>query len=211
MAAAASPKALSKNLSPKQRLEALKALVRFKGDEKKRHNGRVSEAQTGLKKLALGEIPETHAACVQRLKDIQARWKEVDDKKKDRTNFNRVQEEAEYQILFEDIREGTQVELPGTEVVITLDSLQHLKRATTAVKTADAERDDAEPAEGEDAPKLPPPADAKVLADLDAALDGFIAEAKIAPAALPTDAQAVHPDDAKPGRKPAANAAPPVH
>lgn len=209
--AAASPKALSKNLSPKQRLEALKALVRFKGDEKKRHNGRVSEAQSSLKKLAMGDVPETHAACVQRLKDIQARWNEVDEKKKDRTNFNRVQEEAEYQILFEDIREGTQVELPGTEVVITLDSLQHLKRATTAVKTADAERDDTEPEEGEDAPKMPPPADAKVLADLDAALDGFIAEAKIAPAALPTEAQGVHPDEAKPTSRKLAAAPAPVH
>lgn len=203
----------SKNLSPRQRLEGIKALVRYSSDEKKRLGGRVSEAQTEFKNLMKGEIPQTHEGCVQRLKDLQVKYAAVDERKDERSSFKRKQKEAEYQLLFEDIREGKQVELPGVETVITFDSLQHLKAATAATIAADKARPkDGE--EDEDAPKLPPPADLKVLADLDAALEGYIAEAKLSPAVLPTDAQAVHPDEQKPAGKrgkPAVNAAPPVH
>ena len=207
------PKPQSKNLSARQRLEGLKALLRYKSDESKRFTGRVSEAQTEFKNLMKGEIPQTLDACVQRIKDIQARHKEIDDKKDERASFKRKQKEAEYQLIWEDIREGEQLELDGTEVVITADSLMHLKAATTATIAAEKARPK-DGAEDEDGPKLPPPADMKTLADLDAALDGFVAQAKLSPSVLPTEGQAVHPDDAtkaKPKRT-AANTAPaPVH
>lgn len=209
-------KPLSKNLSPRQRLEALRALVRHKSDESKRLTGRVSEVQSEFKSMMNDAVPQTHEGCVQRLKDLQQRYKEIDDRKGVRATFKRKAKEAEYQILFEDIREGEQVELPGTEVVITLETIQHLQAATAATREADKSRlkdNVAHDPEDGPAPKLPPPADPKVLADLEAALDGWAAEAKLSASALPTEGQAVHPDEAKPaGRKPgAANVPQPVH
>jgi hypothetical protein len=209
---------IPKNLSPRQRIEALKALVRFKGDEKKRHNGRVSEVQKEFKDLMKADAPAADSACRQRLLDLQAKWQLIADRKDERTEFKRKQDEAEYQLLFEDIREGTQIDIPGTQVVLTLDSLNHLKLATGATIAADKDR----PKDGDDdvpegGPKLPPPADLKVLADLDAALDGFISESKLSAAALATPGQGEHPDDSKPGKNarglkpPVAPSASPVH
>jgi hypothetical protein len=209
-------KRMSKNLTVRQRLEGLRALVRYKDDEKKRHNDRVSESQKEFKDLLKAAAPAADSACRQRLLDLQAKHGLIEERKGERTEFKSKQDEAEYQLLFEDIREGKQVELPGTEVVLTLDSLKHLRLATGATMEADKNRpkDD-----DEDAPKLPPPSDPKVMADLDAALDGWISESKVSAAALATAGQAEHPDDSKPvgknatGKKPpvAAGAASPVH
>lgn len=201
-------KVMSKNLSPRQRLEGLKALVRYKADEKKRHNGRVSESQKEFKDLLKAGAPPSDSACRQRLLDLQAKYALIEERKDERTEFKRKQDEAEYQLLFEDIREGKQVELPGTEVVITFDSLQHLKLATGQTIVADKNRPKEE---DEDGPKMPPPADPKVLAELDAALDGFISEAKLSAASLATAAQAEHPDEVKPkGSKSVPKSPPPA-
>lgn len=201
-------KAMSKNLSPRQRLEGLKALVRYRADEKKRHNGRVSESQKEFKDLLKAGAPPSDSACRQRLLDLQEKWKLIEERKDERTEFKRKQDEAEHQLLFEDIREGSQVELPGTEVVLTLDSLNHLKLATGQTIVADKNR----PAEDadEEGPKMPPPADPKVLAELDAALDGFISEAKLSAASLATAAQGEHPDEVKPTKGKAHKSPPPA-
>lgn len=207
---------IPKNLSPRQRIEALKALVRFKGDEKKRHNGRVSETQKEFKDLMKADAPAADSACRQRLLDLQAKWKLIADRKDERTEFKRKQDEAEYQLLFEDIREGTQIDIPGTQVVLTLDSLNHLKLATGATIAADKDRKDGDDDVPEGGPKLPPPADLKVLAELDAALDGFISESKLSAAVLATPGQGEHPDEVKPKnarglKPPPAPSASPVH
>jgi hypothetical protein len=182
------PKPLSKNFTPKQRLEALKALVRHRNTQKKVFAGKVSEAKTTLKNLVFEEIPKTHEQCERRLKDLQQRWKDVEKRKEERSGFKSKADEAEYQILFEDIRQGTQVELPGVEVVITLESMEFVREASTTVRAQDKDRkpDD----------DLPPACDTAVLDQLDAALDGFIKESKVNAETLASSKQGEHPDDA---------------
>ena len=187
-----------KNPSTKQRLEALKAITREGGKKKKVLTGQVSEAKTSFEHLVMDSIPAADSACRQRLADLQTRFKAIEAAKGSRKSFKDKLEEAEYQLLFEDIREGEQIELPNVECVITQTSIEFIRDSVIGTKAEDANRDKMDEKDRE---KLPPPADTKVLNELEAQLDGWLGELKVAADALPTEGQGEHPDEAAPKKK----------
>lgn len=188
--------ATSKHLTPRQRLEGLRALVRHKANHGKILTGRVSERKSDFENKLKAEIPKTHAECEARLKDLQAQWTKIEEAKEERGAFKAKQKEAEYQFLFADIVEGDgQLTLAATDPIITRESMTHLKTAITTVQTQEESR-------GEDDVEIEyPRADVQALENLEEQLDEWLAAAGLDKTELASDAAATHPDDAKPKGK----------
>lgn len=195
----------SKHLTPRQRLEGLKALLRHKAHRGKILTGTVSERKTEFTNLIKSDIPKTHAECVARIEALQGKWDEIDKAKEARADFKHKQREAEYQLLFEDINEGAQLSIDGTEVMITRETVAHVKAAISTVELEEENR-------GEDDTdiKVPRP-DAAEMEGLERTLDDWLEAEGLRQTQVATEDQAVHPDDAKPkgkgGRKPRNKAA----
>lgn len=193
-----STKPTGKNLTPKQRIEALKSITREGGKQKKILTGTVSAAKTTFEHLVLTEAPAADSACRQRLLDLQAKFKAIETAKQSRKSYKDKLEEAEYQLLFEDVREGEQIKLPNVDCVLSQQSLQLIHDAVVGTRQVDASRDKMDEDERD---KLPPPSDPKVMGELEAQLDAWMGDLKIAADALPSEQQAEHPDDAAPKNK----------
>jgi hypothetical protein len=180
----------SKNLTPKQRLEGLRALVRHKANYGKVLTGRVSERKSDFENKLKAEVPKTHAECEARLKDLQAQWTKIEEAKEERGAFKAKQKEAEYQLLFAEVVEGdAQLTLEATDPVITRESMTHLKTAITTVQTEEDKR-------GEDDVEIEyPRPDAAELESLEATLDDWLAETGLDKTELASEAKAQHPDE----------------
>lgn len=182
----------SKNLTPKQRLEGLRALVRHKANYGKVLTGRVSERKTDFENTLKAEIPKTHGECEARLKDLQAQWTKIEEAKEDRGAFKARQKAAEYQFLFAEFVEGdAQLTLAETDPVITRESMTHLK---TAIGTVHVE----EESRGEDDIELEyPRPDMAELEGLESELDAWLATEGLDQTELASEAKAQHPDEVR--------------
>lgn len=182
----------SKSLTPKQRIEGLRALVRHKANHGKVLTGRVSERKTDFENKLKAEVPKTHAECEARLKDLQAQWAKIEEAKEERGAFKAKHKEAEYQLLFADVVEGdAQLTLEATDPVITRESMTHLKTAITTVQTQEDKR-------GEDDVEIEyPRADKAELESLEATLDAWLEAEGLDTTELASEAKATHPDEVR--------------
>ncbi len=196
-----------KDMSAKERLLLLRINARHGGDEKKRLQGKVSEAKTDFKNTLKAAVPDDGEEAKARLRRLQLLDEECDSRKKAKAAFGQRIKDTQHALLYSEISEGGQLVLPGAELQLAPENLRELRQGIADVKLQDA----AVRSDGEEEPKHPLENEAD-LAALDAELTRFIAAANITPASLgaaPTAAEAKA--ESKRGKEKAPPPAPPVH
>lgn len=202
-----------KDMTARDRLLLLRVNDRRGGDEAKRLQGKVSEAKTDFKNTLKAAVPDDGEEAKARLRKLQLLDEEVVSRKTAKATFKQRVKETHHVLLHSEISEGGQLVLPGQELELDVDQLQHLRTGISEVRTAD----DSVRAGGEEAiaEAKYPLEDKGLMSAADALLLQFIDSAKLTSAALgavPTAGEAAAESAAKGGKRGKdAAAAAPVH